>query len=50
MELWLLWVDSGVRPGHRRAGDGHVLPAVIGLGAFAGALVAWIGGNDLCRR
>jgi membrane protein implicated in regulation of membrane protease activity len=47
MELWLIWVIAGFVLVIAELLTGTFYLLVIGLGAFAGALVAWIGGNEL---
>jgi membrane protein implicated in regulation of membrane protease activity len=45
MELWLVWVVAGFALVIAELLSGTFYLLVIGLGAFAGALVAWLGGN-----
>jgi membrane protein implicated in regulation of membrane protease activity len=45
MELWLVWIVAGFALVIAELVSGTFYLLVIGLGAFAGALVAWLGGN-----
>ena len=47
MELWLIWVIAGFVLVIAELLTGTFYLLVIGIGAFAGALVAWLGGNEL---
>jgi membrane protein implicated in regulation of membrane protease activity len=47
MELWLIWVIAGFVLVIAELVTGTFYLLVIGVGAFAGALVAWLGGNEL---
>jgi membrane protein implicated in regulation of membrane protease activity len=47
MELWLIWVVAGFVLVIAELVTGTFYLLVIGAGAFAGALVAWLGGNEL---
>jgi len=49
MELWLMWVIAGFVLVIVELMTGTFYLLMIGLGAFAGALVAWIGGNELLQ-
>jgi len=47
MELWLVWLVAGFVLVIAELLTGTFYLLVIGIGAFVGALVAWIGGNEL---
>ena len=49
MELWLLWVIAGFVLVIAELVTGTFYLLVVGFGAFAGALVAFIGGNELVQ-
>ena len=49
MELWLIWVVAGFVLVIAELVTGTFYLLVVGLGAFAGALVAWLGGNTLVQ-
>lgn len=49
MELWLLWVVVGFVLVIAELVTGTFYLLVIGAGAFAGALVAWLGGGVLTQ-
>ena len=49
MELWLLWVIAGFVLVIAELVTGTFYLLVVGIGAFAGALVAWMGGNPLVQ-
>lgn len=49
MELWLIWVIAGFVLVIAELVTGTFYLLVIGVGAFAGALVAWLGGNELLQ-
>lgn len=49
MELWLLWVIAGFVLVIAELVTGTFYLLVIGVGAFAGALVAWLGGDALLQ-
>ena len=49
MELWLLWLIAGFVLVIAELVTGTFYLLVIGLGAFAGALAAWLGGNTLVQ-
>jgi membrane protein implicated in regulation of membrane protease activity len=49
MELWLMWVIAGFVLVIAELLTGTFYLLVIGLGAFAGALVAGMGGNELLQ-
>ena len=49
MELWLIWVIAGFVLVIAELLTGTFYLLVIGIGAFAGALVAWLGGTS-CGR
>jgi membrane protein implicated in regulation of membrane protease activity len=49
MELWLMWVIAGFVLVIAELVTGTFYLLVIGAGAFAGALVAWLGGNPLVQ-
>jgi membrane protein implicated in regulation of membrane protease activity len=47
LEIWLMWAIAGFVLVTAELLTGTFYLLVIGLGAFAGALVAWLGGNEL---
>lgn len=49
MELWLIWVIAGFALAIAEMVTGTFYLLVVGVGAFAGALVAWLGGNELVQ-
>ncbi len=49
MELWLLWVIAGFVLVIAELVTGTFYLLVVGLGAFAAALAAWLGGNILVQ-
>ena len=49
MELWLLWVVVGFVLVIAELVTGTFYLLVIGVGAFAAALTAWAGGNELVQ-
>jgi len=49
MELWLLWIIAGFVLVIAELVTGTFYLLVVGVGAFAGAVVAWIGGNELMQ-
>jgi len=49
MELWLMWVIAGFVLAIAEMVTGTFYLLVVGVGAFAGALVAWLGGNELVQ-
>ncbi len=49
MEQWLAWVIVGFVLVIAELVTGTFYLLVIGLGAFVGALVAWLGGNELVQ-
>ena len=49
MELWLVWIVAGFALAIAELLSGTFYLLVIGVGAFAGALVAWAGGNMLVQ-
>ena len=49
MELWLVWIVAGFALAIAELLTGTFYLLVIALGAFAGALVAWMGGNLLVQ-
>jgi membrane protein implicated in regulation of membrane protease activity len=49
MELWLVWIVAGFALAIAELLSGTFYLLVIGLGAFAGAIVAWMGGNLLVQ-
>ncbi|HET9472091.1 MAG TPA: hypothetical protein VFO24_13385, partial [Usitatibacter sp.] len=49
MELWLMWVIAGFVLAIAEMVTGTFYLLVVGMGAFAGALVAWLGGNELVQ-
>jgi membrane protein implicated in regulation of membrane protease activity len=49
MELWLIWVIAGFVLVIAEMVTGTFYLLVIGIGAFVGALVAWLGGNELVQ-
>ena len=49
MELWLMWVIAGFVLVIAELVTGTFYLLVVALGAFAGAIVAWMGGNELVQ-
>jgi membrane protein implicated in regulation of membrane protease activity len=49
MELWLIWIVAGFVLVIAELVTGTFYLLVVGVGAFAGALVAWLGGNALVQ-
>jgi membrane protein implicated in regulation of membrane protease activity len=49
MELWLVWIVAGFALAIAELLSGTFYLLVIGVGAFTGALVAWMGGNMLVQ-
>ena len=49
MELWLLWVIAGFVLAIAEMVTGTFYLLVIAIGAFVGALVAWLGFNELVQ-
>ena len=49
MELWLIWTVAGFALIIAELVTGTFYLLVVGVGAFAGALVAWLGGNTLVQ-
>jgi membrane protein implicated in regulation of membrane protease activity len=49
MEMWLIWIVAGFALVIAELLTGTFYLLVIGLGAFAGALTAWLGGNPLVQ-
>ena len=49
MELWLLWLLAGFVLVIAELLTGTFYLLVIALGAFVGAIVAWLGGNELVQ-
>lgn len=49
MELWLIWVIAGFVLAIAEMVTGTFYLLVIAIGAFVGALVAWLGGNELVQ-
>lgn len=49
MELWLLWLVAGFVLVIAELVTGTFYLLVIGIGAFVGAVVAWLGGNVLVQ-
>jgi membrane protein implicated in regulation of membrane protease activity len=49
MELWLIWIVAGFVLVIAELVTGTFYLLVVGLGAFAGALVAWLGVNTLVQ-
>ena len=49
MELWLVWIVAGFALAIAELLTGTFYLLVIGVGAFTGALVAWMGGNMLVQ-
>ena len=47
MELWLVWVVAGFALVIAELVTGTFYLLMVGAGAFAGAIVAWLGGNVL---
>ena len=49
MELWLMWVIAGFVLVIAELVTGTFYLLVVGVGAFAGAIVAWLGGNEIVQ-
>jgi membrane protein implicated in regulation of membrane protease activity len=49
MELWLIWIVAGFVLVIAELVTGTFYLLVMGLGAFAGAFVVWLGGNTLLQ-
>jgi len=49
MELWLIWLIAGFVLVIAELVTGTFYLLVIGIGAFVGALVAWLGGNEIVQ-
>ena len=49
MDLWLLWLVAGFVLVIAELMTGTFYLLVIGIGAFIGAVVAWLGGNELLQ-
>jgi membrane protein implicated in regulation of membrane protease activity len=49
MELWLVWLVAGFALVIAELMTGTFYLLVIGIGAFVGALVAWLGANELIQ-
>ena len=49
MELWLMWIVAGFVLVIAELATGTFYLLVVGVGAFAGALVAWAGGNEIVQ-
>src|SRR5258705_8162633 len=49
MELWLVWIVAGFALAIAELLTGTFYLLVISLGAFAGALLAWMGANMLVQ-
>ena len=49
MDVWLLWVIAGFVLVIAELVTGTFYLLVVGVGAFAGAVVAWLGGNELVQ-
>ena len=49
MELWLMWIIAGFVLVIAELVTGTFYLLVVGVGAFAGALVAWLGGNEIVQ-
>jgi membrane protein implicated in regulation of membrane protease activity len=49
MDLWLVWIVAGFALAIAELLSGTFYLLVIGVGAFTGALVAWMGGNMLVQ-
>ena len=49
MELWLVWIVAGFALAIAELLSGTFYLLVIGVGAFTGALIAWMGGNMLVQ-
>jgi membrane protein implicated in regulation of membrane protease activity len=49
MELWLIWVIAGFVLVIAELVTGTFYLLVVAVGAFVGALVAWLGGNELVQ-
>src|SRR5215212_6224268 len=49
MELWLIWVVAGFVLVIAELVTGTFYLLMVGAGAFAGAVVAWAGGNEIVQ-
>jgi membrane protein implicated in regulation of membrane protease activity len=49
MELWLIWVIAGFVLVIAELATGTFYLLVVGVGAFAGAVVTWLGGNEIVQ-
>jgi membrane protein implicated in regulation of membrane protease activity len=49
MEIWLMWIIAGFVLGIAELLTGTFYLLVLGLGAFAGAVVAYAGGNEIVQ-
>jgi membrane protein implicated in regulation of membrane protease activity len=49
MDLWLMWLVAGFVLVIAELVTGTFYLLVIGIGAFAGAVVAWAGGNEVVQ-
>jgi membrane protein implicated in regulation of membrane protease activity len=49
MELWLIWTVAGFALIIAELVSGTFYLLVVGLGAFAAAVVAWVGGNEMMQ-
>jgi len=49
VDLWLLWLVAGFVLVIAELMTGTFYLLVIGIGAFVGAVVAWLGGNELLQ-
>jgi membrane protein implicated in regulation of membrane protease activity len=49
MELWLIWVIAGFVLVISELVTGTFYLLVVAVGAFVGAMVAWLGGNELAQ-
>jgi len=49
MELWLIWLAAGFVLVIAELITGTFYLLVIGVGAFAASLIAWLGGNELLQ-
>jgi membrane protein implicated in regulation of membrane protease activity len=49
MELWLIWVVAGFVLVIAELVTGTFYLLVVGVGAFAAAIVAWLGGNEIVQ-
>jgi membrane protein implicated in regulation of membrane protease activity len=49
VEIWLLWLVAGFILVTAELMTGTFYLLVIGIGAFVGAVVAWLGGNEIVQ-